>query len=245
MNYFFQSEWEYLHEGNNSADENLSAITWLLFMVRLVCNYLVVFSVTEVTLVVSAINTAFAWAPPLGVVLGELARAAFVAAESLVDLALLRSGYKVPLRKNVWAGEWICSPGGVVSAIGRLTNGTIEGLYDNGLTYSNYMIFFFVVKALLSSEAGAELAERAGNLIEWNIINYQNDVLSDEVKMSEALELEDRFRLSEMKTDFSITTTVDMRMLFLSMIYARNFADRRGITAPATMPISATDYRGY
>jgi hypothetical protein len=48
-----------------------------------------------------------------------------------------------------------------------------------------------------------------------------------------------------MKTDFSLTTTVDMRMLFLSMLFARNFSDSRGIGMPETLPVAVTDYRGY
>ena len=63
--------------------------------------------------------------------------------------------------------------------------------------------------------------------------------------MSSALSNADRFRLVDMKTDISLTTTVDMRMLFLSMIFAQNFSDTRGIGIPATMPLVITDRRGY
>ena len=246
VNYFFQSEWEYLYEGNYNAGANLSAVTRLIFMLRLVCNYIAVFTVSEITAIVSAIQAAFSWAPPLGIVLGELARAAFVAAESLFDIATLRSGHKVPLIKKYSAGEWVCSPSGVIRAISNAaTEAAGGGGTENGLTYSNYMVFFFVTRAVFSRNAGAELAGRAADLIEWNIINYQNMIFSDEEKMSEAVESEGRFKLAEMKTDFSITTTVNLRMLFLSMLYSQNFADRRGTSISPTMPVKVTDYRGY
>ena len=245
VNYFFQSEWEYLYVGKDDAGANLSAVTRLLFLVRMVCNYIAVFKVPQVTSVVTSIKAAFAWAPPLAIILGELARAAFVAAESLIDVILLRSGYQVPLIKSAKSGQWICTPSGVVNAIRKISNDEIDGIYDKGLTYSNYMIVLFITRAVFSREAGAQLAERAANLIEWNIVNYQSRAFSDEEKMASALASEGRFRLVDMKTDFSITTTADMRMLFLSMLFAQNFAAERGISAPATMPVTVTDYRGY
>jgi len=253
VNYFFQSEWEYLYNGSDNAAKNLSAVTRLIFLVRFVCNYIVVFNVSEITSIVTAIQGAFSWAPPLGLVLGELARAAFVAAESLIDVAALRTGHKAPIFKNVSNGEWVCSPSGLLNALGNImSGGSVDGgKYKNekGLTYSHYMLFFFIAKAVVYigsyPDAAAELAVRTGDLIEYNIINYKNGCLCDEEKMKEALAAGNRFRLADMKTDFSITTTADVRMLFLSMVFAQNFSDSRGIGMPSTMPVTATDYRGY
>jgi len=255
VNYFFQSEWEYLYNGEKNAGANLSAITKLLFLVRLICNYVKVFSVTEITTIVNSIRAAFGWAPPLGIVLGELARAAFVAAESLIDVASLRTGHKVPLLKNVAAGEWICSPGGIINAVKNIAvdaaGGEKEKKDEKGLTYSQYMLFFFIAKGIFhvdvkgNSDAATELAERTGNLIEWNMTNYKKDVNGDESKMTGALGADDRFKLEDMKTDFSITTKVNMRMLFLSMAFAQDFSGKRGIGMPKTMPVTVTDYRGY
>ena len=253
VNYFFQSEWEYLYNGSENAGTNLSAVTKLIYMLRLVCNYIRVFSVSEITAVVNSIRASFSWAPPLGIVLGELARAAFVAAESAIDVAALRAGYKVPMFKNVAAGEWVCSPSGLFNAVRTFAS---RGLVDKdrfkserGLTYSNYMLFFFLTKAVFpiagGGDAANELAKRTGNLIEWNIINFRSNSNADERRMAEALAEPGMFRLSEMKTDFSITTTVDLKMLFLSMAFARNFSDSRGIVMPQTLPISVTDRRGY
>jgi len=253
VNYFFQSEWEYLYKGNSNASSNLSAVTNLIFTVRLICNYITVFSVTEITGIVSGIQAAFAWAPPIGVVLGELARAAFVAAESLIDVASLRSGHKVPLIKKYANGEWICSPSGIIKAVSNTASDAGSGenakKSDKGLTYSQYMLLFFVTKAVFHSDpdtsAATELATYTGNLIEWNMINYMKGINADESKMAEALSGDDRFRLADMKTDFSITTNVNMRMLFLSLPFARDYSETRGIGMPETLPITVTDYRGY
>jgi len=245
VNYFFQSEWEYLYNGNENANKNLSAVSRLIYLVRIICNYITVFTVTEVTLIITAIRAAFSWCPPAGIILGELARAAFVAAESAIDLATLRAGYRVPLIKS--RSEWICSPSGVARAMSNVLSDTVstnESTNDSGLTYSNYLLFFFLTKGVTGS-AGDELAERTANLIEWNIINYRKAIFCDEDKMTDALSEANRFRMEDMKTDFSITTTADMRMLFLSMIFAQNFSTSKGIGMPHTMPVTLTDHRGY
>jgi len=253
VNYFFQSEWEYLYNGSKNAGNNLSAITGLMFMLRFVCNYIQVFGVSEITTIVTSIQTAFSWAPPLGIVLGELARAAFAAAETLVDIAALRSGHKVPILKNITNGEWVCSPAGLLKALtDAAAGGAVDGSrFGNkkGLTYSHYMLFLFLGKAVAyvgsEEDAATELAKRTGNLIEWNVINYKGRCKADEGKMAEALAAQNRFKLEDMKTDFSITTTVDMSMLFLSMAFAQKFSDSRGIVMPKTMLVTVTDYRGY
>jgi hypothetical protein len=96
-----------------------------------------------------------------------------------------------------------------------------------------------------NGDASTELANRTANLIEWNMVNYQKMVKCDESAMMEAMGEAGRFKLAEMKTDFSITTTAEMRMLFLSMPFAFTFADGRGIAVPTALPVSMTDHRGY
>ena len=251
VNYFFQSEWEYLYHGSQNAGENLSSVTKLLFIVRLVCNYIRVFSVSEVSTIVQSIQTAFGWCPVLGLVLGELARAAFVAAESLIDIAALRSGHKVPLFKNVSAGEWVCSPSGIINAVkNTIKDAATDGSGskdEKGLTYSNYMLFFLLAKGVMyfgaEDDAATEIAKRTGDLIEWNMINYMNHINADEDKMAEAVAADGRFMLRNMNTGFSITTTANMRMLFLSMPLAQRGIN--GVAPPRFMPIKASDYRGY
>jgi len=248
VNYFFQSELEYLYNGSENASVNLSAITRLIFKVRLICNYITVFSVREITNIVNSIRNAFSFKPPLGLLLGELARAAFVAAESAVDVARLRGGYRVPLQKSVQNGEWLVRPGGVARTLKSIAADTFDDKddeKDSGLSYVNYMAFFFITKAVFSSNAGDELVTRVANLIEWNVINYRQNINGNEEQMSEALRQEGRFKLEDMKTDFSLTTSVDMRMLFLSMIFAQDFSDTAAIGMPTRMPVRLTAYRGY
>lgn len=250
VNYFFQSEWEYLYNGSENAGTNLSAITKLIFIVRIVCNYIAVFRVPEVTKIVTGIKAAFAWNPILSILLGELARGAFVAAESAIDLSILRSGGRVALIKNPKT-DWIASPSGVARELSNLADGlasdtnTSSTDSDKGITYSNYMQFFFITKGIFSSNPSLVLTRRIADLIELNVINYQDFIFSDEERMSAALESPDRFRLNDRKTDFVLTTSADMRMLFLSMIFAQNFSNSRGIGMPVTMPVTATDFRGY
>ena len=251
VNYFFQSEWEYLYNGSENSGDNLSAITRMIFIIRLISNYITVFKVTEVTTVVLSIKAAFAWNPPLALILGELARAAFVAAETIVDVSALRSGHKVPLIKNVANGEWVCSPSGLLRALEDIILGESvddgSSRNERGLSYSNYMLAFFITKSLFyfgsEEDAATELAKRTKNLIEWNIINYKNHINADEERMTAALGRADRFQLCNMKTDFSISFAVDLRMLFLSMPLAQRGIE--GVVPPIAMPVTVTDYRGY
>jgi hypothetical protein len=136
VNYFFQSEWEYLYHGEKNAGSNLSSVMKLLFLVRMVCNYITVFRVDEVKTVIAEIKATFSFAPPLGFVLGELARAAFVAAESLVDVSLLRSGHKVPLVKNGKSEIWICSPSGMKNAFDKINSSEFKEFLLYGITGS-------------------------------------------------------------------------------------------------------------
>jgi hypothetical protein len=87
------------------------------------------------------------------------------------------------------------------------------------------------------------LAERTGQLIEWNIINYKNGVNADESAMIGVVNKADAFRLKNAYTDFSVTTTVDLSMLFLSMPFAQGGVN--GVVPPKTMEVTVTDYRGY
>lgn len=244
VNYFFQSEWEYLYHGSRNAGENLNAVTELIFIVRLICNYITVFRVADVTAVVNGIRLAFAWCPPAGLALSELARAAFVAAETVLDVASLRGGHKVPLLKNPLNGEWLCSPRGLADALANLALGDSAPKPDEkGLSYSQYLMFFFIANAAFTDGSGDKLAAGVADLIEWNVINYQNSIKSDEAKMSAVLEGDGWFRMEDMKTDFSISSTVDIRMLFLSMPMAQKGVS--GVIPPKSRALTVTDHRGY
>jgi hypothetical protein len=236
VNYFYQSELEYLYEGSNDAGKNLNAITKLLFMVRLICNYIAVFSVPGITHIVTQIQLALAWCPPMALVLGELARAAFVAAETVYDVAALRSGHNVPLIKT--SMQWICSPAGLTRAFDRLQqNNTSDAASEEGISYSTYLMFFIIAKAPTygSMEAWSnELGKRTKQLIEWNIINYKGGVNADETAMAAAASASEAFRLDRANTGFSVKTTLDLSMLFIP----------RSI-APEGIAISSEVFRGY
>ena len=109
------------------------------------------------------------------------------------------------------------------------------------------MMFFFFTKAVFYTGAYGDAANELGvytaNLIEWNVINYEKRVNAEEEKMAEAVMDINRFKLSDMAVGFSITTTANMRMLFLSMPIARRGIG--GVIPPETMPVTATAYRGY
>ncbi|MCL1793418.1 MAG: DUF5702 domain-containing protein [Oscillospiraceae bacterium] len=237
VNYFYQSEWEYIYNGSDSAEENLDAVAKLLFIIRLICNYVSVFEISEITDIVSSIQEAFSF-PLLGVELGEIARLALISAESVADLAALRSGHKVPLTKK--DNEWVCLPGPNLADITKNANGDYYK-NTNGITYSKYMIYFLTAGQTLKE--GDLLLERSAQLIEWNMINYKNKINADETKMSEELKKAGRFSLEKRNTDFQITTIVDMRMLFLSMPFAQKGLN--GVVPPKTMRFAVTDCRGY
>ncbi|MCL2157784.1 MAG: hypothetical protein FWH48_00080, partial [Oscillospiraceae bacterium] len=64
-----------------------------------------------------------------------------------------------------------------------------------------------------------------------------------EVGMNEEAARPDRFKLTDLKTDFVINASVNMRMLFLSMPFAQKGIN--GIVPPKTAQFFASCYRGY
>ena len=106
---------------------------------------------------------------------------------------------------------------------------------DDGATmkYTDYMRLFLLLVD------GDTLALRTSNLIELNVTNYRDGINAKEEKMASAT----IFDMSKAITDFSLTTTVDLRMMFLSMPFAQKGVG--GVIPPKSLPISVTDYRGY
>lgn len=245
VNYFYQSEQEYLYNGNlTDAIANLESVAGMILLVRFVFNYISSFIVPSVKNAVSSIRTALAATGPFAVLASELARMGLAIGESALDVARLRSGEKVAMFKKD-NGTWRFSVNGLVNMVKEgaknvvldevAASGSDEDEGDDGisLTYTDYMRLFLL---LVDSNT---LAERTANLIELNVTNYRYDIQADEAKMSSA----ERFDMSKAITDFSITTTVDLRMLFLSMPFAQQGVN--GVVPPKTLPISVTDYRGY
>ena len=241
VNYYYQSEWEYLLVGKENARDNLNTIKNLILAIRLILNFVSVWSITEINIVVNLIR---ALPIPFGIplVLGEVARLGFWAYESKTDLDRLRNGYKVALIKD--NSTWLRKP----SSMFRSTNFDDQGTAT--FSYEDYLSVFFIAKAILLSNpenATNVLVNRTADLIEWNVTNYQQGFRADETKMNAFLE-ENRdnhkvFRMKNAATTVTIRTTVEMRMLFLSMPFAQKGVN--GIIPPKTLPITATDFRGY
>ena len=58
-----------------------------------------------------------------------------------------------------------------------------------------------------------------------------------------AMRAAEKFDMRNAVTGFSVTSTVQLRMLFLSMPFAQRGVD--GVVPPGMLSLSATDYRGY
>lgn len=243
VNYYFQSELEYLYNGNlSSATANLASVAGMIFLVRFVFNYVASFTVKSVKAIVAAVEEALAWTGPFAILAGELARLALVLGESTMDVVRLREGDQVAIFKS--DSTWKLSISGLTDAAKNvISDAVIDSALDVGssngdddgatLGYTDYIRLFLL---LVPNE---KLAARTANLIELNMTNKMNNVNADEYTMAKT----ERFDLSKAVTDFGITTKVDLRMLFLSMSYAQNAID--GVTPPKSIPVTVIDYRGY
>ncbi|MCI9349242.1 MAG: hypothetical protein HFF83_08455 [Oscillibacter sp.] len=251
VNYYFQSELEYLYNGNLAdAVDNLKSVAGMMLLVRFVLDYVASFSVSGVNSVVNGVKAALAWTGPFAILAGELARLGLSIGEAVIDVGRLRSGDEVAVFKS--NDNWRLSIDGLVKAStdtlskdavstafgtagysGSDSTATEHG--DEGITmnYTDYMRLFLLLVP------GDTLADRTRRLIELNITNYQKGIDADENAMANA----ERYDLGELFTGFTLTTTVDMRMLFLSMPFAQEGV--AGIVPPKTLPVSVTDYRGY
>jgi hypothetical protein len=268
VNYFYQSEWEYLLVGNKDANENLDAVKNLIYSIRLICNTIASFTNDEINNIAHLIQMAVSAIPFVGVALGYLlnfaTHAAFAAAESALDLVKLRNGHKVVLMKHYStdpnSNDWFLSIGGIVKVLEELSDGDIsvetaeEHNKEDGISYEQYMIIFFLIASMFYSDPIGTLTDRTGNLVEWNVINYDKKACADNLDddggvktdeaaavMSEAFAEDNCFRLAKMHTDFNVTTTIDLRLLFLTLPMFK----RQGSPFSNTLKIEATDYRGY
>lgn len=244
VNYYFQSELEYLYNGNlGDAQSNIRSVAGMIFLVRFVFNYIASFTVKEVKGIVSAVKAALAWTGPFAILAGETARLALALGESTMDLARLRGGEQVAIFKN--DKTWKLSISGLTrAAMEEVSDEAINSAFDidknSGddvgvatLGYTDYIRMFLLLVSNM------DLAQRTANLIELNMTNKTNGINANEEAMASA----ELFDLSKAVTDIGITTTVDLRMLFLSMPFAQNAID--GVVPPKTVPITVTDYRGY
>ena len=244
VNYYYQSEQEYLYNGDQTdAIANLASVAGMILLVRFVFNYISSFVVPTVKNTVAGIKAALVATGPFAVLAGELARMGIAIGEAALDVARLRDGEQVTLFKTA-DKQWKFSVQGLVDMVQEgaqdvvLDETQAEGSDEEGdgglsLTYTDYMRLFLL---LVDDNT---LAERIAFLIGLNVTNYDQQIQADEEKMAEA----ERFEMSQAITDFSITTTVELRMLFLSMPMAQKGVG--GVIPPRSLPVSVTDHRGY
>mgnify|MGYP001667322729 FL=1 len=126
--------------------------------------------------------------------------------------------------------------------VGEISDGDF-GVKDNdkvgGFTYKDYLRLFLLLKR------DNTLAQRTAKLIELNVTNYKEKIgeNSDRSARESAMAAAERVDLQKAVTDFSVTTTVDLKMLFLSMPVAQKGVN--GVVPPGTKELVVTDYRGY
>lgn len=250
VNYYFQSELEYLYNGNlKDARSNLKAVTCMIFLVRFVFDYISSFTVPEVQNIVNAVEAALAEFGPFAIVAGELVRLVLALGESAMDVGRLKNGAKVALIKG--EGTWRFSPAGIVdmatSAMGDVSLDALsipdssESDDDGGLalSYKDYLRLFLLLVN------GDTLAQRTANLIGLNLTNKKENLgdLSNRAAREAAMKEKGMVDLSNAVTGFSLTTRAQLRMLFLSMPFAQRGVD--GVVPPGTLALTVTDYRGY
>jgi len=249
VNYYFQSELEYLYNGNLAdAMDNLKSVGGMLFLVRFIFNYVASFSVESVNSIVSSVKGALSWLGPFAILAGELTRLGLAIGESALDVSRLRDGDKVAIFKTgdtpAKPGTWKLSISGIIdigtkgledSALDAAFNTGKQNMDDDGatLSYTDYMRLFLLLVP------GDTLAGRTRNLIELNVTNYDEGINAVESDMANA----ERYDLGKLFTGFTLTTTADLRMLFLSMPLAQQGVN--GVIPPKTLPVTVTDYRGY
>lgn len=227
-NYLYQSELEYLFNGNATAVNNLKAVYGIMFSVRLVLNLSASFGIASINSIVSGFYAIL----PFGFIVGESVRLAFSMGETLLDMAQLRSGGRVELFKT--SATWQLSVEGLLSKTTEQIEAELSknsSHNQTGMSYSDYMT------VLLLFVDGDTLAKRTSDLIQANVNWYKDGKIDDKWTLGTS------FDLSQAKTDFEVESTVDMKMLFLSMPLAQGFSDD---TSPSsTMSITAKANRGF
>lgn len=251
VNYFFQSELEYVFNGNqNNAKANVATVCSMIFLVRFVFNYISTFIIPRIQdelIKISAIGG------PYAITVRELARVAYTLGESTIDMNYLtkKPSEAVALFK-IDISQWKFSLSSIINNVAKSAqNGakdeikrvSLEKSSDadlkkddkesRGFKYIDYVRIFLLFRT------DDVIAQRTADLIGWNITNKKNGINADEEKMSKT----DLIKMENFHTDFEIKTTVDLRMLFLSMPFAQKGVNK--VIPPKTVEITATDYRGY
>lgn len=246
--YFYNSEWEYLLNGDLDAGSNLGKITWTILGLRFLANYASSYMISGINSEIKAMEAAVSAIPFAGGVLRFLVRPLYVLGESVVDVSLLRTGHKIPLLKRK-VEEWkFALAGALVSELKQAIEdqaekvaGTDAQSVESGLLYTDYLTIF-----LLITEPGV-LAARIRDLIALNVTTSKSK-LAEKAEGSadaraEAAKNVALFDLSKANTTFAVTTKTEVRFMFLSMPFAQQGIN--GIVPSTTFSVAVTDYRGY
>ena len=239
-NYFYTSEWEYLFNGSLKTSDNLAKVTVTLLAIRFLANYASSYIITSVNAEIRSYEAAVSAIPFAGAALRFLVRPLVVLVESALDVSWLRGGEEVLLMKTT-ADDWTFSISGTVAS-------TLKGIAENmtesnsdglKLYYSDYLMVF-----LLASEPDV-IAARTGDLIALNITTHKNSTVQNARgdARAGAIASVSLFDLSKAYTTFAVSTTTEVRFMFLSMPFAQTGLN--GIVPSTTFPVVATDYRGY
>ena len=224
VNYFFQSELEYLFHGNQrDAVANIRAVARMILLVRFVFNYIATFVIDEIG---DELRTLSAPAGKFKIILREFLRLGMALGESVIDVRnLMINGEDVPLMKTRIC-QWTFS---LLAPINRPCTCEVR----TPMYYRDYLRIFLFFRN------GDVIAERVSNLIGWNVTNYSEGVNANEGAMTAATQ----FNMARARTGFEITSQAEIRMLFLSMPFAQRGID--GIRPSTTFPVRATALRGY
>ena len=248
VNYFYQSEWEYLLVGDFDARENLSSVFEAIYAIRLICNSIAVFTAPDkfiTTSVATPVMQACLSIPYVGPVLGPLAyilvHVAFAAAESAVDLLILVDGCSVPFVKLKQDG-WVADPEGLVNFLetyaGPQDHSKSDHNDEGGLSYEQYLLIFFLATSDVET-----LARRTGDLIEWNVINVAENVYGHAHNLVEGFEIDEdhinddnitpdvmycvldltKRRLKDRPTEVDVEIWTDIKWMFLPTAMFQNW----------------------
>lgn len=225
-NYFYQAEQEYIYGGNSeNVRANIAGVFGLIVLIQLVTNFAISFTIPSVNNEIAGISSL---GGPFAFLVGALARGAYALAESVIDLKNLTSGKEIALVKT--EDSWTFTLKNIATCFTNPEQKPISGVTIN---YDEYLRIFLLFKS------GDVIADRVSDLIGWNMTNRLEGINADEEKMTAATQ----FKMSQAHTDFAVTTTVDFRMIFLSMDMFQSFSDTT--QPPGTIPITVTSYRGY
>lgn len=247
VNYYFQSELEYLYNGDlTNCKSNLKAVTGMIFLVRSIMDYIASFTIDSVNDTVRMVEEALAFLGPGAIGIGELVRLVMVLGEGVTDVSRLKNGCKVVLFKT--NDTWRFSLGGLLDQIadgvvGDLSSGSFGSGKDDdnsGFVYKDYIRLFLLLVD------GDVLAQRTAKLIELNVTNYRDGIgeKGGRTAREQAISAATLFDMSKAVTDFSVTTTVNLRLLFLSSPAVRK-GYVNGVVPPNTKELAVTDHRGY